>query len=263
MLEGMPCIPAGQTHSLKRTTIQLMLSLEPRAYASSVSFLAARSGSGMSRIRPVASWFDRTSHSPSLARMMNSSSGVSCSSHSSGVEMTKRLSGLSPKALDTASTPPTRHVPAQTTTPPAFSMRVRSSLLFGLWSTERATAFPALQSTARESPTFAMNSRVPNNTAVTAVHPSSLLDAASCFRYCASVLSYASTMALAGSLRKLTLDRRLVNRFVRTKSAAFGPPCPSKMPKRPMTSDILGSFLNMAEWKSSILGRLPRNKLNP
>ena len=46
----------------------------------------------------------------------------------------------SPKARDTASTPPTRQVPAQTTTPPASSMRARSSVRFGLWSSDSGTA---------------------------------------------------------------------------------------------------------------------------
>lgn len=49
-----------------------------------------------------------------------------------------RLSRRSPKARDTASTPPTRQVPAQTTTPPAASMRLRSSVRLGLWSSDSA-----------------------------------------------------------------------------------------------------------------------------
>ena len=51
-----------------------------------------------------------------------------------------RLSRRSPKARDTASTPPTRQVPAQTTTPPAASMRLRSSVRLGLWSSDSAIA---------------------------------------------------------------------------------------------------------------------------
>ena len=45
-----------------------------------------------------------------------------------------------PKALETASTPPTLQVPAQTTTPPALSIRCRSSVRLGLWSSDRGKA---------------------------------------------------------------------------------------------------------------------------
>ena len=46
----------------------------------------------------------------------------------------------SPKARETASTPPTRQVPAQTTTPPASSILARSSWRLGLWSSDRGLA---------------------------------------------------------------------------------------------------------------------------
>ena len=39
-----------------------------------------------------------------------------------------------PRGSAPASTPPTRQVPAHTTTPPASSMRCRSSARLGLWS---------------------------------------------------------------------------------------------------------------------------------
>ena len=45
-----------------------------------------------------------------------------------------------PNALETASTPPTLQVPAHTTTPPALSIRCRSSVRFGLWSSDRGKA---------------------------------------------------------------------------------------------------------------------------
>lgn len=45
-----------------------------------------------------------------------------------------------PKERETASTPPTRHVPAHTTAPPAPSMRCCSSARLGLWSRESACA---------------------------------------------------------------------------------------------------------------------------
>ncbi len=45
-----------------------------------------------------------------------------------------------PNALETASTPPTLHVPAHTTTPPALSIRCRSSVRLGLWSSDRGKA---------------------------------------------------------------------------------------------------------------------------
>ena len=50
------------------------------------------------------------------------------------------LQGHSPKARDTARTPPTLQVPAQTTTPPALSMRCLSSVRLGLWSSDRGKA---------------------------------------------------------------------------------------------------------------------------
>mmetsp|Transcript_52467 Transcript_52467/g.149541 ORF Transcript_52467/g.149541 Transcript_52467/m.149541 type:complete len:323 (-) Transcript_52467:89-1057(-) len=53
-----------------------------------------------------------------------------------------------------------RHAPRTLRTkPPARSMRFFSSSLSGLWSSVTATACPARQSTARESPTWASTSR--------------------------------------------------------------------------------------------------------
>mmetsp|Transcript_27768 Transcript_27768/g.64754 ORF Transcript_27768/g.64754 Transcript_27768/m.64754 type:complete len:222 (-) Transcript_27768:330-995(-) len=53
-----------------------------------------------------------------------------------------------------------RHAPRTfKTRPPARSIRFFSSSLSGLWSSETATACPARQSTARESPTWANTSR--------------------------------------------------------------------------------------------------------
>mmetsp|Transcript_18067 Transcript_18067/g.38867 ORF Transcript_18067/g.38867 Transcript_18067/m.38867 type:complete len:239 (-) Transcript_18067:507-1223(-) len=201
---------------LNRTMMQLILSLLPRWNASSVKRFAAFSASVMPRTRSAASWLFMTSQSPSLAKIRNSSSGRSSSSLISGVGMTKRFSGLSPKALDTASTPPTRHVPAQTTTPPALSIRCLSSLAFGLWSTDIATAFPPRHRTALESPTFATSRRCPSTTAVTAVHPSSRFELESCRRYWLSVLSYDSAIALCKSLLNLACCIRLMKRLLRT-----------------------------------------------
>ena len=88
---------------------------------------------------------------PSVARMSSGAKEAkeeaeghlfSFSSRTSGSATTPdvSLSAESPKALETASTPPTRQVPAQSTAPPAASMRARSSGRLGLWSVERARA---------------------------------------------------------------------------------------------------------------------------
>jgi hypothetical protein len=79
----------------------------------------------------------------------------------SGSELTGCLAGgrpfthlwrKSPNARERAKSPLTR---PSTMKPPAWSMRSRSAVTFGLWSRERGSATPARQRTARESPTFA------------------------------------------------------------------------------------------------------------
>lgn len=47
-----------------------------------------------------------------------------------------------PNERDTARTPPTRHVPAQTTLPPVLSILIFSSVRFGLWSRDSTTTAP-------------------------------------------------------------------------------------------------------------------------
>ena len=59
-------------------------------------------------------------------------------------------------------------------------MRAPSLGSVGLWSTERHTALPPLQSTARESPKLPITRCEPRSSAVTAVHPSSHLPRWAC-----------------------------------------------------------------------------------
>ena len=94
----------------------------------------------MSLTSVTASWFLITSQRPSEAMMISSSFEDRCSSWVYGSGMTYFFSSRSPNALLTAKTPPTRQVPAQTTTPPSCSIRFLSSSLLGLWSTDSGYA---------------------------------------------------------------------------------------------------------------------------
>eukprot|EP00965_Chrysotila_dentata_P029074 966799-Pleurochrysis_carterae.AAC.1 len=65
------------------------------------------------------------------------------------------------------------------TQPPAASTLANSGASCGLWSTERGTATPSRQSTARESPAFAMIMEPRRMATATAVHPASTCDGGS------------------------------------------------------------------------------------
>ncbi len=98
---------------------------------------------------------------PSQASTMNSSSPSILCSAMSGSAVTICFSGSSekfclnsksPMARDRARLPFTR---PNSTNPPAARIRAVSSLFVGLWSSDRALAWPWYPSTVRESPAFA------------------------------------------------------------------------------------------------------------
>lgn len=124
-----------------------------------------------------------TSHKPSVAQMMKSSSGSAEMDLMSGVQLTKGRRSRSPTPIllpypilktfvdnvpndrATAKTPlilytPVEGIgewffptsPCQRTLPPRDVIRLLSSAFSGLWSEVRATALPARDNTARESP---------------------------------------------------------------------------------------------------------------
>mmetsp|Transcript_31070 Transcript_31070/g.60994 ORF Transcript_31070/g.60994 Transcript_31070/m.60994 type:complete len:256 (-) Transcript_31070:557-1324(-) len=121
-------------------------------------------------MKSTTSWLLLTSQTPSQQSTRNSSSLLRNSTRTSGVALMICFSGpnfpsflysRSPRARDRLRFPFTRYWPGPqfSTYPPAASIRFLSVGSFGLWSSLKATARPARQSTARLSPAFATTSR--------------------------------------------------------------------------------------------------------
>mmetsp|Transcript_30525 Transcript_30525/g.76789 ORF Transcript_30525/g.76789 Transcript_30525/m.76789 type:complete len:201 (-) Transcript_30525:361-963(-) len=155
-------------------TTTVVLSRVPSFRARSVSALAAPF---MPLPWLMASWAVRkawpssmTSHNPSLARIIISSTWVRGCDDTSGSAVTQFFIGLLPNARDTASRPFTR---PSTTQPPDLSMRAISSGRVGLWSLVSTRGAPACLMTALESPAWATMMRPCCTSTTTAVDPES------------------------------------------------------------------------------------------
>mmetsp|Transcript_102566 Transcript_102566/g.318912 ORF Transcript_102566/g.318912 Transcript_102566/m.318912 type:complete len:329 (-) Transcript_102566:969-1955(-) len=180
-------------------TTAVRFSSEPFWKAVRTMHFAASSGSSQCLpAQSTTSWLLRTLWMPSVASTRkeslsdNGSTFTSGSAEDSAVGCLKQRSPkerviaspwysrrealLEPRGFAGAAI---RHAPRTfSTRPPARSMRFFSSSLSGLWSSETATAWPARQSTARESPTWASTRRsavpslgLPWSSATIAVEP--------------------------------------------------------------------------------------------
>ena len=144
-------ISSGQiSSSMLSTGGHILSSLGFRLACKSISFLTHYS-------------FDKQSHIPSHATIMNWSFSFRCLTDTSGNGLTACCSGgkvdlslywWSPKALLSANSPSTL---SSFTKCPAAYIRYLSFCYVGLWSSLRATAAPLLQRTARLSPELAHN----------------------------------------------------------------------------------------------------------
>ena len=173
---------------------------------------------------------DTTSHSPSVASSMNSSSGLSAYSLISGSGISRFLSRLSPRERETASCALTRHVPKKTTAPPACSTRARSSAREGLWMLESSKATRLRLRIPCESPTLATHSLAPRMSATMAVVPDSSPQRSAWALMSWSVLTKASKSARVGdSAAASGCSRKARCRWMRAMREAMAPPCPSKM----------------------------------
>mmetsp|Transcript_48643 Transcript_48643/g.143584 ORF Transcript_48643/g.143584 Transcript_48643/m.143584 type:complete len:220 (-) Transcript_48643:337-996(-) len=146
---------------------------------------AFRNRGNRSLMKSTASWLPTTSQMPSQARRMNSSpatlrtvstSGVAEIICSQGCSIRFFLYSRSPMDRDKFRLPHTRYwtmLPTccLRTSPPALVIRSRSPGRFGLWSSERGTAWPFRESTHRLSPALATTSASGRTRQTTAVQP--------------------------------------------------------------------------------------------
>mmetsp|Transcript_45408 Transcript_45408/g.114291 ORF Transcript_45408/g.114291 Transcript_45408/m.114291 type:complete len:276 (-) Transcript_45408:1012-1839(-) len=143
---------------------------------------------------------------------------------------------MSPSERDTARLLSTRYTPRPQlyTVPPDAWMRSFSSSRYGLWSTDRRTASPDRDITARESPTLPHTSWLLTSATVTAVVPScsgperaSFFHSSSTCRYDASMHFFTMAPSSTPCGVKSSWQNRCPDSSSSANSAHLAPPCPS------------------------------------
>mmetsp|Transcript_28786 Transcript_28786/g.81073 ORF Transcript_28786/g.81073 Transcript_28786/m.81073 type:complete len:276 (+) Transcript_28786:289-1116(+) len=184
------------THTCRWTIMAVMLSQPmPRVSLGSEAMHSSTSAPAISdsvasleslaRTKSTASWLVMTSQTPSQASRRNSSFGPMVSVQISGWAVMICSWGCrselvlylrSPIALLRFRLPLTRHTPPiSARKPPAASMRDFSLSWAGLWSSDRATAWPPLHRTALLSPALATKILPSLIMVTTAVQPAWIL----------------------------------------------------------------------------------------
>mmetsp|Transcript_4428 Transcript_4428/g.10694 ORF Transcript_4428/g.10694 Transcript_4428/m.10694 type:complete len:355 (-) Transcript_4428:39-1103(-) len=233
----------------------------------------------------TASWFCKTSHTPSHPTMTNSSRPLSSTDMTSGVDSTSAwgtFQSMSPNALETArprGLPPllviTLQHPLHSTLPFAFSMRILSASASGLWSTLSGIALPPLDSTARASPKLATCNHPSKSKATFAVAPPprspwAVMASISSSRrtnVSSSDFLIESLSLLFGSLYQDSLSI-ISGSLVEANCATIALLCPSNTPHRALVLPSLpemfgGKNLSLAMNLSSIEGRFPCSSALP
>mmetsp|Transcript_48052 Transcript_48052/g.120122 ORF Transcript_48052/g.120122 Transcript_48052/m.120122 type:complete len:228 (+) Transcript_48052:373-1056(+) len=217
----------------------------------------------------TASWFWRTSHTPSQPTMTNSSRLLSSTDITSGEDSTSMVGtfqSMSPNALDTARPlgfPPllvmTRQHPLHSTLPLAPSILTLSDSTSGLWSTLSGIALPPLESTALASPRLATCSQPSKRRATLAVEPPPRSPSAVIARISSSSLTNVDTrLSLTASLPLFFgswyhASRAIISGIlVAANCDTMALLCPSKTPH---TALVLPSLLEMLCGKNRSLAR--------
>mmetsp|Transcript_9563 Transcript_9563/g.23007 ORF Transcript_9563/g.23007 Transcript_9563/m.23007 type:complete len:251 (-) Transcript_9563:734-1486(-) len=234
-----------------------------RQWSTSSPAMSAREHSGLpmrSFTKSTASWLLITSQIPSQARIKNSSPGPIASASTSGCAVmiwsflassVLHLYLRSPMARLRFRFPLTRQTPPiSERKPPAASMRAFSESCAGLWSVERATAFPSLQRTARLSPALATSIFPSCTRATTAVQPAWILLSEALQSSSVSMASPDSAASsVSGGVPSAIYCFSTSIFFSISNGCLATPSSPSSSPSSPSASlSLLFSFCSSGKW---------------